>query len=109
MNVELRHQQLLEPVPAVWARAGCSPGQVASSSQDDGLHCLHCWQGLPCQVLIAHQEVGVQDLAQGHFDMQLSSAPGELGFEPTITSQPALPAELQPPPLFKVHFLIKVT
>ena len=39
------------------------PGQVASSSQR-----------VPCKVPTAHQEQFVQCLAQGHFDMQFSSA-----------------------------------
>ena len=46
------------------------PGQVASSSQGP-----HWWQRPSCKVPTAHQEqFGVQYLAQGHFDMQLSSA-----------------------------------
>ena len=40
---------------------------------------------------------GVHYLAQGYFDMQLSSAPGEPGFDLLITSRPILPAGLQPP------------
>ena len=53
----------------LWARAGY-PGQVASSSQGP-----HWWQRPPCKVPAAHQEqFGVQYLAQGHFDMQLSPA-----------------------------------
>ena len=46
------------------------PGEVASSSQGP-----HWWQRPPCKEPTAHQEqFGVQYLAQGHFDMQLSSA-----------------------------------
>ena len=47
-----------------------NPAQVASSLQGP-----HWWQRLPCKVPTAHQEqFGVQNLAQGHFYMQLCSA-----------------------------------
>ena len=60
------------------------PGQVASSWQGP-----QWWQRPPRKVPAAHQEqFGVQYLAQGHFDMQLSSA------------RPALPAEPQTPQLY---------
>ena len=80
---------LLEPLPAVSAEGRVLPGQVASSSQGP-----YCWWRPPCKVPAAHQEqFGVQYLAQGRFDMQLSSALSNL----PITSRPALPAELQLP------------
>ena len=60
------------------------PGQVASSSQG------------------TLEQVGVQYLAQGHFDMQLSGA-GICTSDFPITSRPALPAELQPPPSSSIN------
>ena len=60
------------------------PGQVASSSLGP-----HWWQRPLCKVPTAHQY-----LAQGHFDMQLSSGIGTSDLP--ITSRPALPAEPQP-------------
>ena len=43
------------------------PGQLASSS--------HWWERPPCKVPTTHREqFGVQQLPQGHFNMQLSSA-----------------------------------
>ena len=58
---------LLELIPVI------SPERVSSSSQGPYL-----WQRPPHKVSTAHQF----DLAQGYFDMQLSSAPGEPGFKP---------------------------
>ena len=57
----------------------------------------HWWQRLPCKVPAAHQEqVGVQYLAQRHFNTQLGGARIRAS-DPQITRRPALPPELQPP------------
>ena len=57
---------------------------------------IHWWRRLPCKVPAAHQEqFGFQFLAQGHFNMQLSSARIQTS-NPPITRRPTLPPEQQP-------------
>ena len=57
----------------LWAKAGCTLDKPPA----------HRWQRLPCKVPTAHQEqFGVQYLAQGHVNMQLSSTQGSWDFEP---------------------------
>ena len=54
-------------------------------------------QQLPCKVLPTHwRQVGVQCLAQGHFDM-LDSWSQDRTANLTVMGWPALPTELQPP------------
>ena len=57
-------------------------------------------QGTPwtSRQLIIDEQCGVQYLAQRHFNMQLSLVrSGNLNYDLSITSRPALPTELQPP------------
>ena len=46
---------------------------------------------------LTDEQCGVQYLAQGHFNMQLSPRAGIWTSNLPITGRPALPAELQPP------------
>ena len=72
-------------VPALsllWGSGGFCWSQSELSLSKSPAHCRVLTDGRGCHARCQHQEqFGVQDLAQGHFDMQLSSA-REPGFEP---------------------------
>ena len=59
----------------LWGEGRVHPEQVSSSSQGGRGHHARCQQ------LHIRSNFGVQYHAQGYFNMQLSSAPGEPGFE----------------------------
>ena len=76
-----QHHVTSIPLSLLWGRrVFCWSQSQLSLGEGKVQVALHWWQRPPCKVPTAHQEqVGVQYLAQGHFDIQLSP---ELGFEP---------------------------
>ena len=66
-----------------WSQSQLSLGEGRVHPEEVAAHCS------PSLMAAAHQEqFGIQYLAQGHFDTQLSSARGEPGSEPATFQSP---------------------